>query len=284
MASETRHAAWQTERRFALRLLPEGGAPTDLADGLTDFLDAFDLAFEWLNREDPARTGTATLAIVETSDGVSEEVWTYPPAPGNGQELVTRLGFNPLNWPGVPGFSADERKTRLRQRVGATDPRADAAVSPKVDHVRTATAEPVASVAPPNVTQPSVAPPNVTQPSVAPPNVTQPSAAPPRVTQPSALLEPEVRPVDRHTTRIDRTELAALRATVFSWIRTNVRTAWDDRLSRCCLIGSGASLWFSVGLADPQFLVPLLVFLPALWWRERNREAPVPDVDNEDWL
>ena len=111
VSSETRHAAWQTERRFALRLLPEGGLPTELAGGLTEFLDAFDLAFEWLNREDPARTGGATLAILETCDGVSEEVWTYPPLPSNGQELTERLGFNPANWAGVPGYSSDERKS-----------------------------------------------------------------------------------------------------------------------------------------------------------------------------
>src|SRR5260370_649467 len=59
-SSETRHAAWQTERRFAVRLSPEGGPPTELADGLTEFLDAFDLAFDWLNREDPTRTCVAT--------------------------------------------------------------------------------------------------------------------------------------------------------------------------------------------------------------------------------
>jgi hypothetical protein len=79
MANETRHAAWQTERRFAVRLLPEDGPPADLASGLTEFLDAFDLASEWVSREDPARDGTASLAIVETHDGVAEEVWTYTP-------------------------------------------------------------------------------------------------------------------------------------------------------------------------------------------------------------
>jgi len=125
--SETRHAAWRTERRFAVRLLPEGGPPTELADGLTEFFDAFDLAFEWLNREDPARTGGATLAIVETSDGVSEEVWTYPPLPSSGEELTARLGFNPANWVGSPGYHKNERKSRLRQRVGADEPRADEA-------------------------------------------------------------------------------------------------------------------------------------------------------------
>jgi hypothetical protein len=63
-----------------------------------------------------------------------------------------------------------------------------------------------------------------------------------------------------------------------------VRTNWNDRLSRVCLIGSGASLWFSVGLADPHFLLPLLVFAPALWWRHRNREEPPPQVEPEDWV
>lgn len=251
MASETRHAAWQTERRFAVRLLPEGGPPTDLADGLTEFLDAFDLAFEWLNREDPARTGAATLAILETSDGVSAEVWTYPPAPGNGQELVARLGFNPLNWAGVPGFSSDERKTRLRQRVGATDPRAAEVVSPKVEP------------APRAERAPSVAP---------------------RLPQPVASPERETIPTDRGGAHAESKERATVRETVVRWIRANARPTWDDRLARCCLVLAGASLWFSLGLADPRFLVPLLVFLPALWWRQRNREATVPDPDNEDWL
>ena len=123
--SETRHAAWRTERRFAVRLLPEGGPPTDLAEGLTEFFDAFDLAFEWLNREDPARTGGATLAIVETWDGESEEVWTYPPLPSNSEELTTRLGFNPANWVGNPGYSKNEHTSRLRQRVGADEPHAE---------------------------------------------------------------------------------------------------------------------------------------------------------------
>jgi hypothetical protein len=68
------------------------------------------------------------------------------------------------------------------------------------------------------------------------------------------------------------------------WIQARVRAAWNDRLSRVCLIGSGTSLWFSVGLADWHFLLPLLVFLPALWWRERNRDLSPPPAEPEDWL
>src|SRR5437868_15195214 len=63
MANETRHAAWQTERSFVVRILPEDGPPADLARGLTEFLDAFDFASEWVSREDPARDGTSRLAI-----------------------------------------------------------------------------------------------------------------------------------------------------------------------------------------------------------------------------
>jgi hypothetical protein len=223
MAQEIRHAAWQTERSFAVRLLPKDGPPTDLASGLTEFLDAFDLASEWVSREDPGRDGVATLAIIETRDGVTAEVWTYPPAqPAGGQELMARLGFNPLTWVGVPEFSAAER------------------VWPVADRVPTAL----------------------------------PSTVPPaNPAQPAAVPEPE----------IDWTEHAPARETPHRSIRAKVRAAWDDRLSRCCLIASGISLWFSVGLADPQFLLPLLGFGPALWWRQRDR-ASAPEPDADDWL
>jgi hypothetical protein len=96
--------------------------------------------------------------------------------------------------------------------------------------------------------------------------------------------------VDRDIPRIDyapqadRAEPAAVRVTARKWILANVRTAWDDRLSRVCLVLSGASLWFTLGLADPQFLAPLLVFGPALWWRRRNQEAQPPETETEDWL
>jgi len=224
MANETRHAAWQTERRFAVRLLPEDGPPADLASGLTEFLDAFDLASEWVSREDPARDGTASLAIVETQDGVAEEVWTYHP----GQPAPD---VSPLRWAAPPEFPSRQRKSRLRERVGT------AVVVERA---------------------PTVVPPSPPQRAV-------------------AVARPEPKPV--------RTaEVAAARESPRQWLRTWVRTAWNDRLSRVCLIGSGASLWFSVGLADPHFLLPLLVFLPALWWRHRNRVEPATEAEPEDWL
>jgi hypothetical protein len=264
-SSETRHAAVQTERRFAVRLLPEGGPPTELADGLTEFLDAFDLAFDWLNREDPARTGGATLAILETSDGVSEEVWTYPPLPSNAQELTARLGFNPANWAGVPGYSTDERKSRLRERVGASDPREAEAPWQQIERA-------VRADAAPRVERPVAEP--VAEPVVAP--EPEPEPTPPVVYRDTPRVD--------YTPQVDRAEPAAVHVTARKWIQANVRTAWDDRLSRVCLILSGASLWFTLGLADPQFLAPLLVCGPALWWRRRNREAQPPETETEDWL
>ncbi len=99
MANETRHAAWQTERRFAVRLLPEEGDPTELAGGLGDFLEAVDFAVEWLTREDPERTGTASLAIFETSAAGAEKVWAYPPdGPPDDAPLMKIFGFDPVTW------------------------------------------------------------------------------------------------------------------------------------------------------------------------------------------
>jgi hypothetical protein len=226
MAHETRHAAWQTERRFAVRLLPEDGPPADLASGLTEFLDAFDLASEWVSREDPARDGTASLAIVETQDGVAEEVWTYTP----GQPPAADV--SPLSWAAPPAFPTRQRKSRLRERVGT------AVVVERAPHV------------------------------VVPPS-------PPQL--PVVVARPEPKPVRTE-------EVAAARESPRQWLRAWVRTAWNDRLSRVCLIGSGASLWFTVGLADPHFLLPLLVFMPGLWWRHRSRDETPREVEPEDWV
>jgi hypothetical protein len=216
MAHDGRHAAWQTERRFAVRLLPEDGPPADLASGLTEFLDAFDLASEWVRREDPGRDGTASLEIVETNDGVAQQVWTYAPA-------QPPADLSPLTWPRVPDFATREKKSRLRERI------------------RPVPVEPARPSSPPLVV---------------------------------ASPKPE----------IERTEIAQVRETSERWMRTSVEAAWNDRLARCCLIGSGASLWFSVGLADPHFLLPLLLSIPALWWRQRSRDASPPQAEPDDWM
>jgi hypothetical protein len=80
MATETSHAAWRTQRRFAVRLVAEQEPARDLADQLPDLMSAIDLAVDWLNREDPARNRAIRLTIVESRDGAPVEVWTYPPS------------------------------------------------------------------------------------------------------------------------------------------------------------------------------------------------------------
>jgi hypothetical protein len=106
MADETRHAAWQSERSFAVRLLPEEGEPTELVDGIGEFLEAVEFAVEWLGREDPDRTGTASLAIYETTRGEAEKVWAYPPDDVvEGEPLLKIFGFDPVTWkPGSEGY------------------------------------------------------------------------------------------------------------------------------------------------------------------------------------
>lgn len=247
MAAETRHAAWQTGRSLAVRLLVEQGPPEDLASGFVEFLDAVDFAFEWLNREDPARDRRARLAIFETRDGVTEEVWTYPPPKaGGGQELVKLFGFDPVTWDsGAREFSAGERRTRLRQLVPATVPDANVVPRPgrpNADHP--AATEPTTSVAPPE-------------------RDTIPSG------DDAAVADGTKRP---------------LRKTARPWIAATARSAWDDPVSRACLFLGIASLWLSLSLADPAFLTLLLISLPCLWWQQRHRRAAPAEADTDDWL
>lgn len=229
MATEIRHAAWQTGGSFAVKLLVEQRPPEDLASGLTEYLDAVDFAIEWLDREDPARDGPIQLAIVETRDGVTEEVWTYPPPPpGGGAELVKLFGFDLVNWePAGRGPPAGERRTRLSQRVPPAPPRT-------VEHVAKAT--------------------------------TPKEPLPPG---------PDASPDDVH---------APARPSVRTLIAATARAVWDDPVSRCLLFLGIASLWLALGLADPAFLVLLLVSLPCLWWRQRRESAARAEDDADDWL
>jgi len=113
-----------------------------------------------------------------------------------------------------------------------------------------------------------------------------------RVVAPEPAPEPRRRPAPpAHETfrapdppRVDNSERALARVATRKWIVTNVLAAWDDQVSRWCLILSGACLWFALGLADPTVLVPLLVFVPVLERRRRNREAQPPETETEDWL
>jgi len=99
MVEGSRHAAWQKERSFAVRLLHEQDPPSQLAGGFADFLDAFDFAYEWLSQGNTANAVTSSLGIYERRDGNEEKVWAYPPAAAaEGHGLVGLFGFDPVNW------------------------------------------------------------------------------------------------------------------------------------------------------------------------------------------
>ena len=267
MANETRHAAWQTERHFAVRLLPEEGDPTELADGLGDFLEAVDFAVEWLAREDPERTGTASLAIFETSNGEAEKVWAYPPdASPEGAPLMKIFGFDPVNWkaasdeysprePALGTFFTRAPVGFTRPPVEATPPAPSAAPvahSPRTGRsARTGTGRerqrrlprsprrpgaPVAPVAPrPRSLRGSpVAPVAPSPPStpVAPrpvPVLHRSESSTPRAhEEPPASTRPHVRP---------RRALAA---------------AWEDPVARSFLVLAGVLLWLAVAFSDSE--------------------------------
>jgi hypothetical protein len=241
MASNTRHAAWQ-ERRFAVKVYPVDGPQLELASDLSDFFDAVDFASEWLTSEDPARDGSVKLAIIETRDGVSEEVWSYPPAPSHAGELVGRLGFDPVTWEGTPDYSAAEHKSRLSDRVAAS----------------------------------------ATRLPLRPPLPEKPLPVP-VVEAPRAPQAPPARPVAPPPPTPAAVAVDA-RVAVRKWLRTNLRIAWDDRVSRVLLILAGATLWFTVGLAEPTLLIALAIFVGGLWWRHEHRPPPVEDTVHEEWL
>jgi hypothetical protein len=268
MASESRHAAWQKERSFAVKLLPEQGPPADLASGIPEFLDAIDFAFEWLNREDPSRRGTPSLAIFETAGDEVEAVWSYPPAPPDGPALVELFGFNPVTWKsGVHQYSAVEARR------------------PSPAFAATASAVAVPLLPAPRVAEAAVPADDGDEPlrlSDAEDEVpVEPAAVPARewigVLHEVVAADEEAEPVVEPT-------LAARLASAAEWTAAAARVAWADRVGRGCLFFAVAALWLSLGLADPVFLALLLVALPTLWWRLQRRGAALAESEGDDWL
>lgn len=266
MAGETRHAAWQKERSFAVRLLPEEGPPADLARGIPEFLDAVDFAFDWLNREDPSRRGTPSVAIFETAGGEAAAVWSYPPAPPEGPALVELFGFNPVTWKsGVQEYSSAE----TRRPSPSFAPTVSAITVPR----------------PPAVPQPPAVPtPSPPAPEAAADGpvdaLVEPAPVPAR--EPVAVIH-EVVTVDDDEPVVERTTRAAVMPTR-KWIGAMARVAWADPVARGCIFVAAAALWLSLGLADPAFIALLLVALPTLWWRLRRRGGALAEAESEDWL
>jgi hypothetical protein len=258
------------ERSFAVRLLPEQGPPVELASGFAEFLDAFDCAFEWLMREDPARTGAASLEILETRGGVAEKVWGFPPEqPVEDQRPVKVFGFDPVSWkPTVAESSGDHRLGATRQAATAADTHATVVAGSSGSTPPTAAAAQMGS---PKLVHASE---GEGKKKIAP-----------SLAQPSDPLEPETIPLEHEATMIRNSQRASARASTYSGIGAAVRAMWDEPVSRGCLLLAAASLWLSLFLIDPGPLALLLLALPGLWWRRDKRAAiATVEADSGDWL
>jgi hypothetical protein len=213
MAPTYSHAGGNNRRSFEIQVLPEHGEPTELAAGLTDFLEAVELATDWLAREDPRREGSTGVAIFALRDGgAPESVWQYPPPqqPAAQRTLVDTFGFDPVGW--VSAVQEFKGERRLPTPAPA---------SPPLHAVE----------------------------------AQQPASEP----GPRAVRLPK----RRH-------EAVPL-----------VRSAWEDPVSRACLIVGAASLWLSLTLVEARFLALLLLALTGLWWRRDHRAAAAAEAAND---
>jgi hypothetical protein len=103
MATNASHAAKQGDKTFSVEVRSGSEPATVLAEALSEFLDAFDCAMEWLEREDPERTKNLSIDIFATRNGFKEHAWAYPAgagahAPAETKPLVELFGFDPVAW------------------------------------------------------------------------------------------------------------------------------------------------------------------------------------------
>lgn len=262
MADEARHAAWH-QTGFAVRLLAETEDPTDLASGLPDLGAATDFAFEWLNREDPGRTGTIRIVIDRVDEAGTETVLTYPPEDQQPERgLVDLFGYDPTTW--RPQNLNRPAKAELRRRL----PVRDAAPPPATDG---------AGAAPPRDIAPVGQALRVSAPVHAGADAPEAHAVAPTVRPPAAADRPSrtPRPTDRDEKPAVPRDWVALRRRA----EAIVRSSWDDTASRALLAGAAFSLWCMVAMLEPVFLVFALAMLSALWMRQRQRLAIEPDDD-----
>jgi hypothetical protein len=128
MAIDAGHAAPQGDRSFSVEVVSEGETATVLAGALTDFFDAVECAMDWLEREDPASSRSACVAIFATRGGEREQVWAYPAeegarGPAEATELVQLFGFDPLRWkPSFDTVAVEPRRVPERPSSPARMP------------------------------------------------------------------------------------------------------------------------------------------------------------------
>jgi hypothetical protein len=64
-------------------------------------------------------------------------------------------------------------------------------------------------------------------------------------------------------------------------LRQEVRTAWADRVSRSCLVLAAVSLWLTLTLLEPAFLVLFVAAAASVWSRRGRIPAPAsPGLDD----
>jgi hypothetical protein len=66
-------------------------------------------------------------------------------------------------------------------------------------------------------------------------------------------------------------------------LRSEVDRLWSDRLSRGCLLATAASIWLTVALVEPMFLIVLVGAGTATWLRRRQLAAMPAPEDEWDW-
>ncbi len=254
MATETRHAAWQ-QRTYAVTVSP-GETPTVLADGFDRLDDALDFAFDWLDDLGRGEEVEGRLVIELRAGGVTEEVWSLPPRPESGRALADIFGYNPLiersSVRGRPGVESSRLSDRLQARKPMPEPSEQQPSARRPPPLRHAPIGPVEDAATPPAREPEAGP------------------------------VPETR--GRTASALERRGLPGIGAAAATAWRTLVtRGIWDDLLCRACLLGLTATLWLTLALADARVILPLVVFLPALYWRQRFRARTISEREGYDF-
>jgi hypothetical protein len=248
MATDLRHAATQHDKQYSVEVRTERGTVV-AADALSEFLDAFDCAMEWLEREDPERAGDLSIGIYQTKDGVATKVWAYPAEPGahaaadKASSLVNVFGFDPVAWrPQAREFDVKRNRPHhepspasFRSAFLGHDVEEEDDVEPEADDVY--------------------------------------AAAVVHVEEPEPHASPAV---------AERLEAWLARWSELHPGRT-FQTFWADKVSRAWLILGAILLWLSVTLLAPEFLAPLIAVVLGLWVG-RARRAPRATDTADDWF